>query len=163
MLTLNCVELSKPALEWTQLALTRAVRTRAPRGAAQIPLVEPTCTPHPSGNRSQGAPCPWAWLSRVAPPLSPTRPPSRTHQLFLTLDHSKCRFVAVAILPARVPVSWFLREEVAFSSVQQPVLRAGRFALDAALGGCREKEGLSSRQHGEPLPGPQKSHFPCLW
>lgn len=117
------------------------------------------------GHHVLGRGCP-GWprpFPRHAPRPAPTRPPSRTHQLFLTLDHSKCRFVAVAILPARVPVSWFLREEVAFSSVQQPVLRAGRFALDAALGGCREKEGLSSRQHGEPLPGPQKSHFPCLW
>ena len=92
------------------------------------------------GTRSLGVavpdgPAPFPDTPRPRPDTSPPR----THQLFLTLDHSKCGFVAVAILPARVPVSWFLREEVAFPSVQQPVLRAGRFALDAALGGCRER------------------------
>lgn len=47
--------------------------------------------------------------------------------------------MGVAVLPARVPVSWLLRKEVAFPPVEQPVLGAGRFALDTALGSCRKR------------------------
>lgn len=65
------------------------------------------------------------------------------HQFLLALDHSQCCFVGLAVLPAGVPVSRLLREVVAFPSVEQPVLWAGRLTLDAALGSCREGKGLS--------------------
>lgn len=60
--------------------------------------------------------------------------PPGTHQLLLALNDGQRGLVGVAVLPARVPVSGLLREEVALPSVEQPVLRAGGFALDAALG-----------------------------
>ena len=65
------------------------------------------------------------------------------HQFLLALEHSQCCFVGLAVLPAGVPVSRLLREVVAFPSVEQPVLWAGRLTLDAALGSCREGKGLS--------------------
>lgn len=65
--------------------------------------------------------------------------PPGTHQLLLALNDGQRRLVGVAVLPARVPVSRFLREEVALPPVEQPVLRAGGLALDAALGSCGER------------------------
>lgn len=65
------------------------------------------------------------------------------HQFLLALDHSQCCFVGLAVLPAGVPVSRLLGEVVAFPSVEQPVLWAGRLTLDTTLGSCREGKGLS--------------------
>lgn len=63
--------------------------------------------------------------------------------------------MSVAVLPACVPVSGFLRKEVTLPSVEQPVLWAGRLALDAALGSCREETGLA-------LPAPLPGQSPTL-
>lgn len=65
------------------------------------------------------------------------RPPPGTHQLLLALNHRQRSLVSTAVLSACVPVPWLLRKEVAFPSVEQPVLRAGRLTLDTALGSCR--------------------------
>lgn len=82
------------------------------------------------------------------------RVPPGTHQLLLALNDGQRRLVGVAVLPARVPVSRLLREEVALPSVEQPVLRAGGFALDAALGSCGEGGGVQLRPQPWPLPRP---------
>lgn len=97
----------------------------------------------------------WRHVTGATPPEDPLSP--GTHQLLLALNHSQRGLVGVAVLSARVPVSRFLREEVAFSSIEQPVLWAGRFTLDTALGSCREERG-GSASNSAPAPPP----WPCL-
>lgn len=138
----------------TTLALTRAGENEGHRGPAQT-LRGPrahgglcggwVC----SGDTSQGR-----HLPKV--PLCPG-----THQLLLALNHSQRGLVGVAVLSARVPVSRLLREEVAFSSIEQPVLWAGRLTPDTALGSYREERGgLSIPQCScPPLPGPAWPHL----
>lgn len=125
----------------TQLAFTTAVDT-ATRGPARSLGGPPAHWPGVLGNMS--------WGHRGLGVGSPGGPFPSTHQLLWALNHSQRGLMGVAVLPARVPVPRLLGEVVAFPSVEQPVLGAGRLALDAALGSCRE-EGLSTTARPAPV------------
>lgn len=130
-----------------------AVET-ATGGPAQTPRDPPA---HFTGPGAQG----WAL---------PETAGRSTHQLLGALNHGQGGLVAVAVLPARVPVPRLLGEVVARPSVEQPVLGAGRFALDAALGGCREGgPSITARPApqprsalGPPPPAPAVVPFPDM-
>lgn len=62
----------------------------------------------------------------------------------------------MTVLPSRIPVSRLLREVVALPSIEQPVLRAGRLTLDAALGSLRRGKRLRS------MSVPAHHHVPSM-
>jgi hypothetical protein len=67
----------------------------------------------------------------------------------------------MAVLPSRIPVPRFLREVVAFPSVEQPVLRAGCLTLDAALGSLEKGKQTEVRESA--CPPPCSQHAPVLF